>query len=137
MDARIKFDFSLHFGPCYWYLTFIFRFSFSLCQDLSISLLLFMPFPIQAIVTRKNSLTGIHYFDEPAIFAWELMNEPRCSSNSSSSILQVNLKPCFDFLCAIVHFQSLLGMTEVTTKRERLYKDMSYLFIWLYLQKDE
>ncbi|PKI66395.1 hypothetical protein CRG98_013197 [Punica granatum] len=43
---------------------------------------------IKAIVTRKNSLSGVRYFAEPAIFAWELMNEPRCSSSSSSPILQ-------------------------------------------------
>ncbi|XVF27995.1 hypothetical protein REPUB_Repub14bG0157600 [Reevesia pubescens] len=30
----------------------------------------------------------IKYADEPAIFAWELMNEPRCASSSSAPILQ-------------------------------------------------
>ncbi|XP_074270170.1 mannan endo-1,4-beta-mannosidase 6-like [Silene latifolia] len=43
---------------------------------------------IKAIITRKNSLSGVRYSEEPAIFAWELINEPRCDSNSSSSILQ-------------------------------------------------
>ncbi|KAH9609603.1 hypothetical protein KSS87_014075 [Heliosperma pusillum] len=43
---------------------------------------------IKAILTRKNSLSGVRYSEEPAIFAWELINEPRCDSNSSSSILQ-------------------------------------------------
>ncbi|KAL2932293.1 Mannan endo-1 4-beta-mannosidase 6 [Bienertia sinuspersici] len=43
---------------------------------------------IKAIITRKNSLSGVKYADEPAIFAWELINEPRCQSDSSSSILQ-------------------------------------------------
>jgi mannan endo-1,4-beta-mannosidase len=31
---------------------------------------------VRAVVTRKNSLTGIEYKDDPTIFAWELMNEP-------------------------------------------------------------
>lgn len=43
---------------------------------------------IKAIVTRKNSLSGVKYSEEPAIFAWELINEPRCDSDSSSSVLQ-------------------------------------------------
>lgn len=40
-------------------------------------------------MTRRNSYSGIRYCDEPAIFAWELMNEPRCVSNSSGPHLQV------------------------------------------------
>ncbi|CAK9156848.1 unnamed protein product [Ilex paraguariensis] len=43
---------------------------------------------VKAIVTRKNSLSGIKYSEEPAIFAWELMNEPRCESSSSAPALQ-------------------------------------------------
>ncbi|KAG6484983.1 hypothetical protein ZIOFF_053509 [Zingiber officinale] len=44
---------------------------------------------LKAIISRKNSYSGVRYSDEPAIFAWELINEPRCDSNSSSSLLQL------------------------------------------------
>ncbi|CAK7345090.1 unnamed protein product [Dovyalis caffra] len=37
---------------------------------------------------KKNSYSGVRYSEEPAIFAWELMNEPRCASSSSASVLQ-------------------------------------------------
>ncbi|KAI9015012.1 glycoside hydrolase superfamily [Gaertneriomyces semiglobifer] len=33
------------------------------------------------IVTRKNSLTGVPYNEDPAIFAWELTNEARCKGS--------------------------------------------------------
>lgn len=41
-------------------------------------------------MTRKNSLSGVKYSEEPAIFAWELINEPRCESSSSAAALQVS-----------------------------------------------
>lgn len=32
---------------------------------------------VKHFVTRKNTITGIDYKDDPYIFSWELMNEPR------------------------------------------------------------
>ncbi len=36
---------------------------------------------IRAIVGRTNSVTGKPYRDDPAIFAWQIGNEPRCFSD--------------------------------------------------------
>ena len=33
---------------------------------------------ITKVVTRKNSITGVAYRDDPTIFSWNLLNEPRC-----------------------------------------------------------
>lgn len=30
------------------------------------------------LAARRSSLSGVRYRDDPAIFAWDLMNEPRC-----------------------------------------------------------
>ena len=33
---------------------------------------------VRQVITRRNTITGRLYLDEPAILAWELANEPRC-----------------------------------------------------------
>ncbi|KFK35900.1 hypothetical protein AALP_AA4G051000 [Arabis alpina] len=43
---------------------------------------------LTALLTRKNSVNGIEYRNDPTIFAWELINEPRCTSDVSGDTLQ-------------------------------------------------
>lgn len=43
---------------------------------------------VKAVLSRKNYYTGVKYSEEPSIFAWELINEPRCDSVSCASDLQ-------------------------------------------------
>ncbi|CAN0890777.1 Mannan endo-1,4-beta-mannosidase 6 [Linum grandiflorum] len=50
------------------------------------------------IVTRKNSLSRVKYSDEPAIFAWELMNEPRCASSTCAPVLQAWISEMTSYL---------------------------------------
>ncbi|XP_012571490.1 mannan endo-1,4-beta-mannosidase 7-like [Cicer arietinum] len=43
---------------------------------------------IKSVVTRRNSLSGVAYKDDPTIMAWELMNEIRCPSDHSGNSVQ-------------------------------------------------
>ncbi|KAI8009809.1 Mannan endo-1,4-beta-mannosidase 2 [Camellia lanceoleosa] len=43
---------------------------------------------VKTLLTRKNTITGTKYKDDPTIFAWELINEPRCMSDPSGDTLQ-------------------------------------------------
>ncbi|CAH9101203.1 unnamed protein product [Cuscuta epithymum] len=43
---------------------------------------------VKAVLNRVNTITNIVYKDDPTIFAWELINEPRCESDPSGDTLQ-------------------------------------------------
>ncbi|GLJ47019.1 hypothetical protein SUGI_0992750 [Cryptomeria japonica] len=53
---------------------------------------------VKKILTRKNSLSGVEYRNEPAIFAWELINEPRCMSDPSGRSLQAWIEEMAKFV---------------------------------------
>lgn len=43
---------------------------------------------LKTVLLRRNHITGTEYRDDPTIFAWELMNEPRCPSDPSGNTIQ-------------------------------------------------
>ncbi|TYI46013.1 hypothetical protein E1A91_D13G076900v1 [Gossypium mustelinum] len=55
----------------------------------------------QTVLTRKNTITGIEYRNDPTIFAWELINEPRCMSDPSGDTLQEWIEEMTGFIKSI------------------------------------
>ncbi|KAI3844428.1 hypothetical protein C5167_009063 [Papaver somniferum] len=56
---------------------------------------------VKAVLTRKNSFTGVEYRNDPTIFAWELMNEPRCMTDPSGDTLQDWIEEMSSYIKAI------------------------------------
>ncbi|KAH9612174.1 hypothetical protein KSS87_017211 [Heliosperma pusillum] len=56
---------------------------------------------IKTVLTRKNTITGIEYREDPIILAWELINEPRCTSDPSGDTLQEWIKEMSEYIKTI------------------------------------
>nr|GMD85962.1 mannan endo-1,4-beta-mannosidase 2-like [Ipomoea batatas] len=56
---------------------------------------------VKTVLTRKNTFTGIEYRDDPTIFAWELINEPRCLTDPSGDTLQDWIEEMSTFIKSI------------------------------------
>jgi len=40
---------------------------------------------VTKLLTRTNSITGVEYRNDPTIFGWEIVNEPRCETDGSKN----------------------------------------------------
>ncbi|CAA7056210.1 unnamed protein product [Microthlaspi erraticum] len=56
---------------------------------------------VKTMLTRKNTITGRIYKDDPTIFSWELINEPRCNDSTGSTILQNWIKEMATYVKSI------------------------------------
>lgn len=43
---------------------------------------------IGAIITRRNTVTGVHYRDDPNILGWEIANEPSNPGDDTGDVIQ-------------------------------------------------
>jgi endo-1,4-beta-mannosidase len=53
---------------------------------------------VTAFISRTNRITGIRYVDDPTIFSWEVINEPRAKSDVSGKAIHIWLKEMSDYV---------------------------------------
>ncbi|KAI4333958.1 hypothetical protein L6164_018704 [Bauhinia variegata] len=53
---------------------------------------------VKILLMRKNTITGVEYRNDPTIFGWELINEPRCMADPSGDTLQEWLEEMSTFV---------------------------------------
>ncbi|GAB4856226.1 hypothetical protein Ancab_014153 [Ancistrocladus abbreviatus] len=56
---------------------------------------------VKTVLTRVNTLTNLTYKEDPTIFAWELVNEPRCPSDPSGDKLQAWIQEMVSYVKSI------------------------------------
>ena len=56
---------------------------------------------VTRLLKRTNSITGVIYKDDPTIFAWEIVNEPRCESDFAGKKIHDWLHEMSDFVRTI------------------------------------
>ncbi|KAL0448309.1 UNVERIFIED_CONTAM: Mannan endo-1,4-beta-mannosidase 7 [Sesamum latifolium] len=56
---------------------------------------------IRSVLNRYNTITGVVYKNDPTIMAWELMNEPRCTSDPSGRTIQAWIVEMASYLKSI------------------------------------
>ncbi|KAL8135625.1 hypothetical protein AgCh_010311 [Apium graveolens] len=56
---------------------------------------------INTVLSRRNSINGVEYKSDPTVMAWELMNEPRCASDSSGNTMQAWITEMASYLKSI------------------------------------
>ncbi|KAJ4846989.1 hypothetical protein Tsubulata_046273, partial [Turnera subulata] len=82
---------------------------------------------VKAVLTRTNSITGVAYKDDPTIFAWELMNEPK-SNDTSGKQIQEWVKEMASFVKSIDNAHMLeIGLEGFYGASKKQFNPGSYL----------
>ncbi|XP_062212902.1 mannan endo-1,4-beta-mannosidase 3-like [Phragmites australis] len=72
---------------------------------------------VKTVLTRVNTITGVAYKDDPAIFGWELMNEPRCDADPTGAMVQAWVEEMAPYV------KTIDGKHLVTAGLEGFYGD--------------
>ncbi|KAJ6956779.1 hypothetical protein NC652_007748 [Populus alba x Populus x berolinensis] len=83
---------------------------------------------VEAVLTRINSITGVAYKDDPTIFAWELINEPR-SNDTSGKLIQEWVNEMAAHVKSIDNYHLLqIGLEGFYGDSKKASNPGSYLF---------
>ncbi|KAL9327802.1 hypothetical protein ACSQ67_002805 [Phaseolus vulgaris] len=85
---------------------------------------------VRTVLNRYNRFTGTRYKDDPTIMAWELMNEPRCTSDPSGRTIQAWITEMAWFVKSIDRNHLLEAGLEGVSSSNDQYQ-LSFLNSWL------
>ena len=100
---------------------------------------------LQRLLTRRNSLTGVAYVDDPTIFSWELMNESQVLTPAGQAARTAWIREMASFIKERdknhLIAAGLLGYSQHKEREEwiRVHKlpDIDYCDSHLYMQNTE
>lgn len=82
---------------------------------------------VKKVLTRINSITGVAYKDDPTIFAWELINEPR-SDDSSGALIQEWVKEMASYVKSIDSSHMLdIGLEGFYGDSKKMFNPRNYV----------
>ncbi|EEF47126.1 mannan endo-1,4-beta-mannosidase 4 [Ricinus communis] len=84
---------------------------------------------VKAVITRINTITRVAYKDDPTIFAWELMNEPRSDDSPAGAQIQEWIKEMAAHVKSIDSNHLLeIGLEGFYGKSRKQFNPGNYLF---------
>ena len=95
---------------------------------------------IHAVITRTNRYTHIKYINDPAIFAWEIGNEPRAFSNENKPLFAAWLKEISAYIKSLdknhlltIGSEGIHGSEEDVNLFEKIHADVNIDYLTVHI----
>ncbi|KAL3675698.1 hypothetical protein R1sor_025646 [Riccia sorocarpa] len=82
---------------------------------------------VRKVLTRKNTISGVRYMNDPTSFSWELVNEARCESDPSGNTMARWVEEMAAFVKSIDRYHLLsIGLEDFYGANNAVSKRWAY-----------